>query len=205
MKVLVMETASEAADHAVEALVAAGHDVVRCHERGERAFPCAGLAGHTAACPVTSQEIDVALTVRSHPRSQPAPLEDGVSCALRHHIPLVVAGHTALNPFEDFACEVVDDGDLVAACERAAVAALRQHSEIAGSAWDRTLSNRGISTDGSSVSVTRNRGGLVVTVTSGVPVERSTLDMASVRMLAALREIDTESRAVDVRVLQPQV
>lgn len=203
MKVLVLETMAEAADGAVEALVAAGHEVVRCHEPGEHhAFPCVGLVGATPACAVTEHAVDVALTVRSNPRSQPAPLEDGVSCALRHHIPLVVAGRTALHPFEDFATVVVHDGNVVEGCERAATAPLRRHSEVARQAWDRTLSTRGIPTGASTVAVTRQQGGLLVSVESDTPVERSTVDMASARMLAAVREIDTVSRAVDVRVVQ---
>jgi len=207
MRVLVMETAVEAAEPAIEALVAAGHEDVRCHEPREQAFPCAGLSGRTAACPVTSTAIDVALTVRAHPRSQPAPLEDGVSCALRSHIPLVVAGSTALHPYGAFVTEVVERADrdaLVRACERAAVAPLARHSEVALDAWERTLANHDRSAAGSSVTVTRAHGGLLVTVDSPHTLDRSTMDMGSVRILAALRELDTASRSIDIHVLQPQ-
>ena len=53
----------------------------------------------------------------------PTPFEDGVSCALRHHVPLVVAGTTALNPFDDWTTVTAGDDDIVEACERAGSAA----------------------------------------------------------------------------------
>ena len=57
------------------------------------AFPCSALTDD--GCPLRRNIVDVALTVRQRPRSQPAPQEDGVTCALRTHVPLVVAGATA--------------------------------------------------------------------------------------------------------------
>ncbi|MFN8035606.1 MAG: hypothetical protein U0V73_06715 [Acidimicrobiia bacterium] len=204
MRVLVTETTVDAAGPAIEALVAAGHEVVRCHEPGAPAFPCAGLTGRSAACPVADTAIDVALTVRSHPRSQPAPLEDGAICALRRHVPLVVTGSTALHPFGEFATEVVPKADarsLVDACERAALAPLPHHTAVATQAWEATLANHDLDPSGSSIVVTRVHGGLLVAIEPGPEMTRPMIDMASVRVLAALRAIDTESRAIDVRVL----
>jgi altronate hydrolase len=51
---------------------------------------------------------------------------------LRTHVPLVVAGATMLNPYEGFATEISNDpADVVAACERAAAAPLRAHTDRA--------------------------------------------------------------------------
>jgi len=59
----------------------------------------------------------------SRPRSQPAPQEGGVACALRPHIPVVVAGRTVLNPYDDYAAEIH-------AFHMAAICQIRQrHSE----------------------------------------------------------------------------
>jgi len=54
---------------------------------------------------------DLVLSVRSHPLPQPTRREIGVTCGLRQGVPLIVAGRTLLNPFEDFAAAVVEDLD----------------------------------------------------------------------------------------------
>jgi hypothetical protein len=54
---------------------------------------------------------DLVLSVRSHPLPQPTRREIGVTCGLRQGVPLIVAGRTLLNPFEDFAVAVVEDLD----------------------------------------------------------------------------------------------
>lgn len=197
MKVLVMEAEEGTAGAVIDQLRAAGHEVLRCHDGGP-AFPCLGLAGETR-CPVSEVGVDVAVTVRANPRSQPTPLEDGVVCALRQHVPLVVAGRVVLNPYGDWAAEAVEDGDVVGAVERAAAAPLRRHGEVAQAAWDATLDARGLERRGA-VTVQRREGGLVVTVALTDPIDRDAADMASVRMLAALRELDPYSARVDLRV-----
>src|SRR5690242_12699657 len=165
LRVLVLESERGPADVAIDHLRAAGHEVLRCHEPGATAFPCNGLVDHEH-CPVRASAVDVALTVRPQPRSQPAPHEDGVSCALERHIPVVVAGSTARNPFADYATAFVDgtDRDLVAAVENAAAAPLPRHGAVAADALHETAVARGVDLVGAAVSVRRARGGLVVTV-----------------------------------------
>ena len=129
LNVLVLESDRGAATEAVAELQAAGHTVLRCHDGETPAFPCSALTED--GCPLRRNIVDVALTVRRRPRSQPAPQEDGVTCALRTHVPLVVAGATMLNPYDTFAAEIAQGADdIVGACERAAAAPLR--------AWART-------------------------------------------------------------------
>jgi hypothetical protein len=120
MRVLVVESDRGAADRAVTDLQAAGHRVVRCHEIDLPAFPCNALCDN-GNCPIeTHQGVDVVLDYRSRPYPRPTAFEDGVSCSLRHHLPLVVAGTSALNPFDKWTTVIADDDDIVQACERAA-------------------------------------------------------------------------------------
>lgn len=198
LRVLVFESERGAAEVAVQELVAAGHDVVRCHEPGAPAFPCNGLSDDPH-CPLRDGIVDVALTVRTRPRSQPAPHEDGVSCALQHHVPLVVAGSPALNPFAPWAAEVVEGTDgIVEACERAAVAPLPRHGTLAREALSAVLALHGIDPSGASVHVRRRDGRLLVAARSPVPLEQAVKALASVRMIAALRAFDHESAGIDV-------
>jgi len=120
VKVLVLESDAHAADKATTRLREAGHDVERCHEPGLPSFPCNALLGG-GICPLDRDGIDVTVVVRSHPWPRPSALEDGVVCALRRGLPLVVAGRTILNPYDDWAAVVIDGvGGIVAAVEEAA-------------------------------------------------------------------------------------
>jgi hypothetical protein len=104
MDVLMLETEPGAADSAIEELGDRGHHVFRGHEPGSPAFPCRALEGR-GPCPLADPGIDVAVTVRDHPGTRPSLFEDGVACALRARVPLVVAGRATLNPYEDWAEE----------------------------------------------------------------------------------------------------
>ena len=119
MRVLVVESDRRAADEAITDLQAAGHRVVRCHEADLPAFPCNALCDQ-GSCPLeTKERVDVVLDFRAHPYPKPTSFEDGVSCALRHHVPLVVAGTSALNPFDKWTTVIADGHNAVEACELA--------------------------------------------------------------------------------------
>ncbi len=94
MDVLVLETEPGSADWTTDELTDRGHRVSRCHEPGRPAFPCRALEGQ-GPCPLSDPGIDVAVTVRAHPGTRPSPREDGVACALRARVPVVVAGRVA--------------------------------------------------------------------------------------------------------------
>ncbi|HZQ26745.1 MAG TPA: hypothetical protein VFA94_03500 [Acidimicrobiales bacterium] len=98
MRVMVIESEHGAADRAVSQLHAAGHWVYRCHNPELPDFPCNGHRDQTT-CPL-AHDPDIVLIVRRHASSRPAPLEDGVACALRQGIPIVAIGTAALNPYE---------------------------------------------------------------------------------------------------------
>jgi hypothetical protein len=120
VRVLVLETNRRAADHAIAELRGAGHQVVRCHEVGLPAFPCNALCNNGVCELDASGGVDIVLDYRAHPLPRPTAYEDGVSCALRHHVPLVVVGTSALNPFDKWTAAIAGDDEIVAACEAAA-------------------------------------------------------------------------------------
>jgi hypothetical protein len=197
MKVLVNESEGGAADRAVAQLESQGHEVLRCHERGEGPFPCAGLRpGHV--CPLRDPGIDVAVTVRAAPRSRPSLLEDGIACALRARVPVVVAGQTLLNPYEGFGVDVVEGQHVVGAVERIAMAPSPGHSQVATNALLDALHRE----PGDAIAVAyRRRSGVRVEL-EGVPtIERSAVKAAVPKVIAALREYDRDTQRIDVSIV----
>src|SRR5439155_20409143 len=97
LRVLVVGTDDWAIQQAADAIEAAGHTALRCHERGERPFPCNALReGRT--CPL-EVGFDAVATVRARVLAEPGVQELGVVCGLRAGAPLVVAGMAHRNPF----------------------------------------------------------------------------------------------------------
>lgn len=198
LNVLVLESERGAADTAIDELTKAGHAVLRCHEPGAPAFPCHGVADDPS-CPLRTTTVDVALTVRSRPRSQPAPQEDGVSCALARHVPLVVAGPAVMNPFNGYATEVLDrTHDVTEACERAASSPLPRHGDRAAGALAAVLDVHDVAGLAPTVTVTRDGGRLVAVVTGAGQLDHTIKSMGSVRIVAALRQFDTDATGIDV-------
>ena len=141
MDVLVLESDPGAATIASAQLQAAGHRVERCHEPGAPSFPCAAV--DRGRCPLDDGEIDVVLTVRARSRPRPGALEDGITCAVRHRAPIVVAGRTSPNPFTDYATALGSVDDIVETCERAVSEPQAAHSAIATSTLRQTLARAG--------------------------------------------------------------
>jgi hypothetical protein len=118
LDVLVLESTPHGADRAASRLEASGHRVHRCHEEGERGFPCVGIAG-TGGCPV-DHGIDVTVLVRSRVMPRPTDLEDGMRCAIRAGVPVVEQGPETLDPFAPWISRRVGaDDDLSVACHAA--------------------------------------------------------------------------------------
>jgi hypothetical protein len=197
LNIMVLESERGAADVAVDQLTRAGHVVVRCHEPQGAAFPCRGIADQSA-CPLRSHVVDVALTVRSRPRSQPAETEDGVRCALMQRVPLVVAGPAILDPYETYEARVIErTGDVVAACEEVAAGVLERHSEVATHALTASPTAPEELED-ARVVVTRRSGRLLASVSGLDDVAPRRVDAAIVRMMGKLREFDVSARGIDV-------
>jgi len=199
LNVMVLESEHGAADEARAELVEAGHVVLQCHDRGRPTFPCRGIVD-AESCPLNSHTVDVALTVRSRVRSQPAPSEDGVRCALMARVPLIVAGPSALDPYEGFETRVLDRTyGVVETCEAAAGAELVAYARRAEAVISDCIgAHRAWS---ARVGVTRRSGGLRVRVTGLDAATRQERQTAVVRIVGALRRLDRAARTIDVVVI----
>jgi len=196
MRVLVLENVDGAADAAIAELEANGHRVARCHEPGQPAFPCTELSD-PGSCPVENGPIDVALPVRAG-TAAPTCLEDGISCARRAHIPIVVAGDTSPNPFARFTAEVVEGvAGVVDACERAAAAPLPEHSARATGALRATLDAHGVPVEGRA-EVTRREGRLRVVLELPEEVPADVAGTAATRVMGVVRGLDRSALGIDV-------
>jgi hypothetical protein len=195
--VLALETEPGAADAAIEKLTARGHQVSRCHEPGRPFFPCRALEG-CEPCPLTEPGVDVAVTVRDHPGTLPSLGEDGVSCALRARVPLVVAGRVARNPYEDWADEVVEDRDAAGACERVVAAPTRAHTHVAQLALRDTLRRRAGSAAGAEAAVWRDHRRLRVQLDGIDHLDGSVRGLVAAEVAAALRDFDAHTSGIDI-------
>lgn len=195
MDVLLVESRPEVGMAAERALRAAGHHVHRCHEPGDRAFPCKGVVDRDG-CPI-DHGVDVALLVRDHVSPRPSPLEDGVSCAIRADVPLVHHGPEALDPFEQWVSGRVEGDDVVGACASAADRAYdpvrRDIAEKAG----HLLAEAGISADDLVCHVRRDGAHLRVEL-SGPPIDKHLQQALSVRVIDAVRGLRRPFDQVDV-------
>jgi hypothetical protein len=195
--VLALEAEAGAADAAIEDLTARGHEVSRCHEPGRPSFPCRALEGR-GACPLAEPGIDVAVTVRDHPGTLPSLGEDGVACALRARVPLVVAGRAARNPYEDWADAVVEDGDVVGACERVVAAPTRAHTHVAQLALRDALRRRAGSAGGAEAAVWRDHRRLRVRLDGVDHVDGSVRGLVAAEVATALRDFDSHAPGIDI-------
>jgi len=199
MRVLVVESDPHSADRAVADLREAGHETVRCHEPGRAAFPCNALRDGPD-CPLESAPgVDVVLDSRAHPYPRPTPFEDGVSCAVRRSIPLVIAGADGLNPFEKWTTATADDESVVDACERAAAAPIKSLTEVARAKVQQLLSSHPDLAASADVVVTRSGGRLEAEVI--VPEDAEGVEASlAVGVAGAIRTRDRWSQQVDVCV-----
>ncbi|HZJ27086.1 MAG TPA: hypothetical protein VFF40_08780 [Acidimicrobiia bacterium] len=198
MRVLVLESEPRAADTAIDQLEAAGHDVVRCHERDGAAFPCVGLDHHDR-CPLNGTPVDVALTVRGDERWTTSELEDGVPCAIRSGVPLVVAGESGGSPYAPWTTATVHGDDVVSACDWAATAPLTRHSDAATASLRETLARHGVThAEAAGATVTRSRGRLCVRLTMPDSVAEDVAQLGATRAMAALRAMDPDAAGMDI-------
>ena len=198
MKVLVLEERTgESCDVALD-LVGAGHEIVRCHGADEPAFPCRAMNGHE--CPLDSGDVAVAVMVNATdgPAAHDA-AEDGARCALRRHIPLVVAGPIDGSPLGAFASAVVAEHAAVAAAvDEVASMTSPQHTDVAEGAFAGVLEAHGLDPTLAGAVVVRRGSDLHVELVPSGPVDRAVLEVAAVRVVGALRRFDPFPRVIDV-------
>ncbi|MEX2255647.1 MAG: hypothetical protein WEC34_09425 [Acidimicrobiia bacterium] len=198
MRVLVVGTLPDAVERVDRELRAAGHEIVRCHDAAESAFPCAALRD-ARACPLEGPPVDVAVTVRDQPWHQPSPFEDGAVCALRRHIPLVTVD-AAVNPFGAWSRrDVTGEADLAAVCEEVADAPLPHHGAVATDIMVEVIERAGLDPAGASAVVHRRRGVLKVTIDLPDAAAPQRGNIGS-RIITALRELDPRAPGIDVGV-----
>jgi hypothetical protein len=200
MKVLLLEGEHGAADEVVRQLTVSGHEVTSCHDRDGESFPCEGMIdGHS--CPLDGEGVDVALVVRGELSPSLTAREDGVRCALRRHVPLVLAGVTDGSPYVGWATAMQEGVDeVVGVVEDAAAAPLERHGAAAQRAIVDLLVQEGIDTSAVTVEVHRRRAQLRATVHHAVPLEQRVADALAVRVQAALRGLDAYATKIDVVV-----
>ncbi len=196
LQVLVVESSPGAADDTCAELVAAGHTARRCYERGAKPFPCNGIA-EGRKCPFDEAAIDVAIGVRQFPHAQTTPREDGLRCAIRKRVPLVLAGANTMSPYADYATETTTrTSGVVAICERAARAPLPAHTAAATRVVVAATRDAGLA--GTPQAVVRQRGkSLVVEIFGAGDLSAAARTVVSARVLVALRELDDYHRVID--------
>lgn len=199
MRVLVLEDVLGAGDEVAGRLAASGSTVVRCHEPGAPAGVCVGMPGGSG-CPLETGTVDVALSVRS--ASGPVTVvEDGVRCALRHHVPLVTLGAPEDSPWVALAtASLTDADDLEATVRDAADAPLRTHGAIAAGELRAVLDRHDLPSTAASAEVVRRSGGLRVALHPAQELAPDVAQAAAVRVAAALRAHDERSGSLDVSV-----
>jgi hypothetical protein len=192
LNVLVVEGTRGAADEACHELIDAGHHVQRCHDRDAPPFPCAGIAAGRG-CPLDRGDIDVAVGVRTSARAEQLASDDGVRCAIRNRVPLVLAGTPAASPYRAYATEIVERAyGVVDACERAAAAPIVMHSAAA----TRVLADA--VGDAAEAVVYQRDGVLVAEVHGADTLDAPAKTVVAARVLVALREVDGYHRTIDV-------
>jgi hypothetical protein len=196
MHVLMIQTGSTAARAAADDLVRHGHGVEVCHPDGEAA--CVAMTG--GRCPLDTAPVDAAVVVRSTPTPCPLPLEDGVACAARRGIPLVVAGEPAGHPFSDWAAAEEEGTSVAATVETVVAAPLPKLSMLATATLRHALATRGITGSSARVEVRRRHGGAFAEILGVGDLSPSSRAACGVRVAAAVRAHDPWVRNIDVAV-----
>jgi hypothetical protein len=195
MRILVLESDFGTAIRYEDALRAAGHDLVRCHEPGAPAFPCAGVVDHST-CPLDEGAVDAAILVRDPIAERPSAREAGVACAIRARVPVLEPATDEHDPFAGYVERV--EGDLVAAVE---LAVRRPSAGHAAAIKERLLATppaAGIDPD--SVVVTAQRDGRALGVVIDLPADApgDLRTAAAAWTVGAARAYDPTLQTIDV-------
>ena len=122
-----------------------------------------------------------------------------MSCSLRHHIPLIVAGTSALNPYDKWTTAIAGDDDIVEACELAVALPVERLAEPTRAEVRRRLSLQPALAEQSDVVVHRSNRQLDATIY--LPGEAEDTDGAlAVTVATVLRAHDRFTCRVNVAV-----
>jgi len=206
MRTLLVESSPGAGGPAEAELVQAGVEVLRCSERSAPTFPCHEIA-ERGSCPLSGPtRPDLVFVARASTDREATFGEAGVSCALRHGVPVLVEHDPDLgsNPFGD-RVQVAADEDRLTACEDAISAA---HDREVAPLVDEVM--RLLEVSGATdldASVTRVRDGASCRVTVTIPQASSVADEAiAVRVHDRYRQLlgDGQPALIEVSVQRRQ-
>lgn len=199
LDVLVIESRPHIAEPAVRELEAAGHRIHRCYDDPDAVGPCRGLSS-PSACPVDGP-VDVALVVRPGQPDSTGRFEEGVSCAVRAHVPVVELGAAEAEPLRPWITRrVPEGGDVAGACVDAIAESFTPvRAEVQGRIA-RLLGTYSIDMADVAVRFEPRRGGLDVHLDLPVSVPRGVEQALAVRVLDALRGSGRTFGRVDVHV-----
>jgi hypothetical protein len=196
MHVLMLQTGSAGSSAAAADLARHGYEVVVCHPDGDET--CVALAG--GRCPLDAAPVDAAVVVRPYAADSALPLEDGVYCAARRGIPLVVAGQPAGHPFGAWASAEEEGTAVGATVDTVLASPLPRLSTIATATLRQALARRGITETPARVEVRRRHGGVAVELIGVDDLAADAKAAASVRVAGAIRAVDPWVRSIDVAV-----
>jgi hypothetical protein len=199
---------ADVAGAGVTALQAAGHTVTRCFDDIDQRPQCKGMPGGSG-CPLDFDVVDVAVAIGGVGDSPM--VVDGVSCVMRHFVPLVTtpasgdaAGRSVLRYSEQDegsqqvarAIPVVRaDGThaLVGAVAAAVTLPLGRHGDLATAELRRVLADHQIDAGEARAVVQRANGGLRVELFPAATISNQIAHAAAVRVVAVLRAYDSGS------------
>lgn len=201
MRILLMETNPGDGDGIARELTSSGHEVSRCHDPGEAPFPCHALVDGED-CPLDHEDVQAAVLVRGAggPAGRSAG-EDGVRCALRRQIPVVLAGEAEGSTYRDWAVSTVPQSEqVVGEVEAAAAAPLVRHQEAALRSLRAVLMQHDLDATRAAATVHRDGSDIVVSLRTGLELEKQVAEMCSVRAMGAVRDLDPFSRKINVSI-----
>jgi hypothetical protein len=118
LDVLLIDAQPDAGLRSAAQLAAAGCRVHRCYPRVSAGGARACVAVTDGTCPIDDGGVDVAVVAGPVPDDSAAAAPAGVTCALRRHVPLVADDTCSASFGSRLAARA--NGDIVAACQRAA-------------------------------------------------------------------------------------
>ncbi len=197
-----VEQDTEAACLLAQGLLRAGHSVHVCHDEsfGGSSGACVAVEGHR--CPLTLAPMDLFLDVLP-PASDQSGVEvllreEGILCAKRHMIPVVLVGAADAHPFMRFATMALSNIPGVADLEAVASAPLPDHSTVATAALRNALRAHGKGSQHATAEVRRRNGGLILHIEVGAPAEHDAMRTIAIKVGQAVRSMDPWATSLDI-------
>ncbi len=217
MNVLMVEDQSPLGAKVASSLRDLGHRVFPCEQSSNvnQDFACRALFGEP--CPLDIYPVDAAVGTKSSnaeiitrgntSHSHPGLDQEGLACAIRRHIPLVMVcdtGDPYGGPFDQWieAASVHDEvADVV---DSIVSSASDSYGAVATKALVSALLIRGLDTTKAKAKIVRKDGRLNVSLEVSGSLDQLTVDGLSVSVHRALREFDPWTGCVDISVSQVQ-